>query len=127
MPAGGSCAGWRTGWGWTRAESPWGELGRQGRGVAPYGSQPVHDPRCGMPLQRRGAGCTPAVCRESIELTGRTTEEEGDPMTLTTMLLVAVPVVLAMFLLVGGPADQFARRQFKYGDRTVRGGRTYRR
>jgi len=35
--------------------------------------------------------------------------------------------VLAMFLLVGGPADQFARRQFKYGDRTVRGGRTYRR
>ena len=48
-------------------------------------------------------------------------------MTLTTMLLVAVPVGLAVVLLVGGPADQFAQRQFKYGDRRVRGGGTYRR
>jgi hypothetical protein len=48
-------------------------------------------------------------------------------MTLTTMLLVAVPVLLAMVLLVEGPADQFVRRQFKYGERTVRGGGTYRR
>jgi hypothetical protein len=42
-------------------------------------------------------------------------------MTLTTMLLIAVPVVIAMFLLVSGPADQFVARQDRDDDRTMRG------
>src|SRR5215475_5406353 len=46
-------------------------------------------------------------------------------MTLTTMLLVAVPVVIAIFLLLGGRADQFVARQIRDGDWVMRG-RVYR-
>jgi hypothetical protein len=37
-------------------------------------------------------------------------------MTLTTMLLIAVPVMFAMFLLLG-PGDQFVARQVRGGGR----------
>jgi hypothetical protein len=41
-------------------------------------------------------------------------------MTLTTTLLVAVPIVVAMILLVGGPADQFVARQARDGYGEIR-------
>jgi|SRR5215470_13755861 len=46
-------------------------------------------------------------------------------MTLTTMLLVAVPVVLAMFLLLDGPADRLVRR-VRDGDGVARRGESNR-